>query len=386
MGKWEDLEQVSLMSYNKLSDVRFRLEISTGKFYRVKADITSFYPSVYTHSIPWVVAGRDEAKIHSNEELWYDQLDEAQRDVKKRETQGIPIGPATSHIISEFILSKVDETLRAAGYVFVRYVDDYECYCETHERAESFILNLEQELRKYLLNLNPKKVMIEELPLAYQDQWVITLRNVLPSKRKPTPRDIMNFLDLAVDLQKRYPEGSVLKYAARAFANPEEREFDKNSADFFLKYLIALAVHRPSVLPILCQVAKENDVGSDLDIAPVLKQSIKFQRSDAMCWSLYYMGICGQKVGKDLAERIIETGDCMSMAMLIALGQHKEKVVDFLNTKIDPDAYYHCDRYWLLLHELASDCPRFKKYRGDSGLKFLMEKKVHFIKPTEAEN
>ena len=67
MGEWEDLEQISVMNYNKLSDVRYKLEISTGKIYRVKADITSFYPSVYTHSIPWVVAGRDEARfIHVN--------------------------------------------------------------------------------------------------------------------------------------------------------------------------------------------------------------------------------------------------------------------------------------------------------------------------------
>ena len=384
MGKWENLEQISVMNYSKLSDVRFRLKISTGKFYRVKADITSFFPSVYTHSIPWVVAGRDEAKIHSGEELWYNQLDEAQRDIKKRETQGIPIGPATSHIISEFILYKVDETLRQKGYVFVRYVDDYECYCETHEEAESFILNLERELRKYLLILNPKKVMIEELPLAFQEQWIVVLRNSLPSRQKPSPRDIMNFLDLAVDLQSQYPEGSVLKYATRTLAN--SKKFNKNGADFFLKYLIALAVHRPSVLPILCQVAKQNGVGSNLDIGPVLKQSIKFQRSDATCWSLYFMGIWDQKVDDDFATEIIETGDCMSMAMLIALGQHKKKVVDFLNTKIDPDTYYHCDRYWILLHELASDCPQFKKYRGDSGLKFLMEKKVNFIKPIEAEN
>ena len=384
MGKWEGLEQISVMNYSKLSDVRHRLKISTGKFYRVKADITSFFPSIYTHSIPWVVVGRDKAKINLGKELWYNQLDEAQRNVKRGETQGIPIGPATSHIISEFILCQIDETLSKKDYMFVRYVDDYECYCETHEDAENFILDLAKELRKYLLSLNPKKVMIEELPRPYQDQWVTTLRNNIPSWSQLSPRNIMNFLDLAVDLQMRYPEGNVLKYAVRTLAN--SKKFNKNSADFFLKYLIALAVHRPSVLPILCQVAKNRSVGSDLDIAPVLKQSLKFQRSDAICWSLYFMGIGGQKVSEDLAERIIETRDCMSMAMLIALGQHKEKVVDFLNAEIDPDAYYHCDRYWILLHELVSDCPQFKKYRGDSGLKFLMEKKVHFIKPIDAEN
>ena len=46
----------------------------------------------------------------------------AQRDIKKGETQGIPIGPATSHIISEFILYKVDEILRDHNYQFIRYI------------------------------------------------------------------------------------------------------------------------------------------------------------------------------------------------------------------------------------------------------------------------
>ena len=386
MGKFEDLEQISVMNYSKLSDARHKLQISTGKFYRVNADITSFYPSIYTHSIPWAVAGRDDAKVNSNEQLWYNKLDESQRDVRRNETQGIPIGPATSHIISEFILSKVDEVLRNDGYVFVRYIDDYECYCETRERAEEFILKLEQELRNYLLNLNPKKVIIEELPLAYQDQWVAILRNNLPSTDKPPPRDIMSFLDFAVDLQKDYPEGSVLKYATRTLANSKKFKFDKNSADFFLKYLIALAVHRPSVLPILCQVAEKNDVGSDLDITPVLKQSIKFKRSDAICWSLYFMGSRGQKVSDDLAEKIIGTADCMSIAMLLALKQHRKKVIDFLETTIADDSYYHCDRYWILIHELTTDCPKFKRYRGDSGLKFLMEKNVHFVKPIASKN
>ena len=185
MGEYENLEQISVMSYNKLSDVEHRLKISTGKFYRVTADISSFFPSIYTHSIPWAVVGRDKAKVNSDPQLWYNELDEAQRDVKRGETQGIPIGPATSHIISEFILSKVDEVLSDA-YQFVRYIDDYECYCETREEAEDFILKLEQELRNYLLSLNPKKVMVEELPLAYQDQWVIVLRNNIPPQRQPS--------------------------------------------------------------------------------------------------------------------------------------------------------------------------------------------------------
>ena len=246
MGEYERLEQVSMMDGEKFPDLRSKLEISTGKFYRVKADISSFFPSIYTHTIPWALVGRDKAKADSGgKKLWYNQLDVLQRELKRSESQGIPIGPATSNIISEIILSEVDKTLHQIDktYQFTRYIDDYECYCETREQADDFILNLERELRKYLLNLNPKKVLIEELPIGYQEQWIITLRSHLPSEQQPRPRNIMSFLDLAVNLQKRYPEKNVLKYAARALAN--SKKFDHNSANFFLKYLIALAVHNP---------------------------------------------------------------------------------------------------------------------------------------------
>ena len=366
--------------------LRLRLEISTGKFYRVEADISSFFPSIYTHSIPWALVGLNKAKANSRKDnLWYNKLDKTQQNLKRRETQGIPIGPATSNIISELILYEVDKVLRKSGYQFTRYIDDYECYCETREQAENFIPDLERELRKYLLDLNARKVRTEELPLGFQPQWVIALRNPLPSKKKPRDRDIMSFLDSAVDLQKRYPEGSVLKYAARTLANSKEKEFDKNSASFFLEYLIAIAVHTPSVLPILCQVAKKYNVGSDLQIDSVLKQSIKFQRSDAICWCLYFMGICNLAVSDELAKAIIETEDCMSMGMLIALNQHREKVVDFLDDKINACSEYDCDQYWILIHELAPACSQFNYYRGESGLKFLREKNVHFIKPINTE-
>ncbi len=389
-----DNGKLIMRNYEHIEDeqfpgLRLRLEISTGKFYRVEADISSFFPSIYTHSIPWALVGQQKAKSNWNPNEWYNKLDKVQQNLKRKETRGIPIGPATSNIISELILYEVDKVLRKKNYQFTRYIDDYECYCETREQAENFIPDLERELRKYLLDLNAGKVRTEELPLGFQAQWVIALRNPLPSKKKPSLWDIMSFLDSAVDLQKRYPEGSVLKYAARTLANSKKKEFDKNSASFFLEYLIAIAVHTPSVLPILCQVAKEHNVGSKLTIEPVLKQSIKFRRSDAICWCLYFMGICGLAVSDKLATAIIETEDCMSMGMLIALNQHQEKVFDFLGYKFNSASKskydYDYDQYWILIHELAPDCPQFNRYRGESGLKFLRKKNVHFIKPINTE-
>ena len=381
-GEYRHLEQVSVMSYERFSDTRHQLDISTGKFYHVKADISSFYPSIYTHSIPWALAGHDEAKKNIwNSGKWYNKFDKAQRDLKRSETQGIPIGPATSHLISEVILYGVDKALCKKKYQFTRYIDDYKCYCYTREEAEKFIRDLEQELRQYLLNLNVQKVLIEELPVGYQTPWAITLRSRLSSKQKLAPRDIIDFLDSAVNLYADYPEGNILKYTARTLAN--SKEFSYESAEVFLKYLVALAVYTSSVLPIVCQIAKKHGVGSDVKIDPVLEQAVKYHRSDAMCWCLYYMGICDQELSEEFATAIVKTQDCMAMGMLIALNQHREKVIKFLNMKIDPCLKYDCDQYWLLIHELASDCPKFDCYREESGLEFLRSENVSFIKPID---
>ena len=379
MGEYEYLGQISIMDSERFEDLRFRLEISTGKFHRVKADISSFFPSIYTHTIPWALVGRDRAKANTGKKKeWYNELDETQQELNRKETKGVPIGPATSNIMSEIILFKVDEALRENGcHQFTRYIDDYEYYCDTVEQAKNFISKLEQELQKYRLDLNSEKVRIEEMPLGYNAPWVITLRNLLPPKRKPSPRDIVDYLDSSVDLQKHYPNGSVLKYAARALAN--SKKFDQNSADFFLKYLITIAVHTHSVLPILCQLAKQYKVGSDLKIDPVLEQGIKYQRSDVICWSLYFMGICGQVISDKLAKSIITTKDCMSIGMLIALKQHQEKVIAFLND-IKNKSNYNLDQYWILLHELTPNSKEFNNYVEKSGLKFLREKNVQFIK------
>ncbi len=37
-------------------------DLLIGKRYLVKADISTCFPSIYTHSIPWALIGKDDAK------------------------------------------------------------------------------------------------------------------------------------------------------------------------------------------------------------------------------------------------------------------------------------------------------------------------------------
>lgn len=56
-------ESLFEMNYKNLNDDGDPIrKLSIGKKYVVKSDITSCYPSIYSHSISWALLGKDEAK------------------------------------------------------------------------------------------------------------------------------------------------------------------------------------------------------------------------------------------------------------------------------------------------------------------------------------
>ncbi len=132
-------------------------ELLIGKKYIIQADISNCYPSIYTHSIPWALVGKSKAKGYLKDfSKWYNEIDEKTRNQKEAETHGILIGQHSSSLISEIILVNIDESL-SMEYDFIRNIDDYTCYAETHEKAEQFLIDLSIELKKYNLVLNHKK-------------------------------------------------------------------------------------------------------------------------------------------------------------------------------------------------------------------------------------
>ncbi len=381
----DDLDfRVLSVQTEKFEDLKSKLELTKGRLYRISADISLFFSSIYTHSIPWALVGHSEAKrTWSHKRRWYNKLDELQRNLKRKETQGIPIGPATSTIMSELILFNVDMELWKRGYAFTHFGDDYECYCETEEEAEMFILHLAQELQHYLLNINVQKVKIEKLPISYKTEWVNELKNRLPFNENCVgEREVFRFLDYAINLQNSHPNGNVLKYAARSLAN----QIDENNVGVFLKFLVSIVLFNPTVLPIMCKVAnKHQQISLDIGFESILKHFLKFRCSDTICWGMYFMSLCDEPISDDLANAVINTKDCMSIGMLLSMQQHKDKVIAFVDNAIDPKSEFDCDKYWILIHALAPKCSKFDQYRKESGLKFLREKNVHFIKPINEE-
>ena len=359
-----------------------------GKRFLVKADVSNCYPSIYTHSIAWAAVGKPEAKAKRNDcAAWFNQLDKRVRQAKRNETHGIVIGPATSSIVAEFILGRIDEALRAE-FDHLRFLDDFQAFCATEEDALAFIRRLAHELRAFELELNARKTTIQPLPCTSSADWVHQLSLWMP-KRVPElfVDDVTNYLDLALSMASREPDGSVLKYAIKAVRAKKKR----NDALFALiSYTLNLSFHNPVLVPML-DVMFDEVVASGLPleyghkIESLIQHFAESHCSDGLSWSLYYAARHGFTLRSELAAEVVECGDCLALAQLRRVGDAtvRQMVLDFATTRIagvvDEVEKYDLDQYWLLLYELYLDGDIANPYAGEDTFDILASAGIRFL-------
>lgn len=385
MGPYEDPETDSHKSILRYTAQRRRsttkrLDRAIGKRYLARADIAVFFPSVYTHAIPWAVHTKEVAKRRRHDRRLYGNvLDERSRNMQRGETLGIPIGPATSNILAELVLHPVDAALRDK-YIFMRFIDDYRCYCVSRNEADAFIVALEDQLAEYGLQLNASKTSIAPLPSTTNDPWVIQLRTLLDAINLSQPSTLGSLFDLATNLQTKWPNRNVVKYAARALARQATTDDLRHRCT---RHILEIAFHYPSVMPILARLVQEDPSAVRADeLEELLRiQAMERAPTDAICWTLFAWReqTSGHRtLASDLATAVIETGDCMAIASLWAIDQAQDHVIDFVRTTLtgSTDEY---DRYWLLVHEVGDKAPETQSYREKTGLQLLADEGVAFI-------
>jgi hypothetical protein len=347
--------RILVMDYeNSQEKIERHVELTFSKKFYVDTDISNFFPSVYSHSIPWALIGFDNAKKQRDPQLWFNQVDKCQMAMKRNETNGVPIGPATSNILSETILVRIDNTLKGEGFSFIRFIDDYTAYFDTYEQAEKFIRRLGEELSKYKLLLNAKKTVIEQLPCPSSPEWVVDLTTRIPNKEIIVPTNLIRFLDYAVDKQAVSPDGSVLKYAAKTIIN----DVDEKTVDLILKYLLGLCIKYPILIPLLNKLFDKIDQTGGFvytqQLIKILEEHTINRRSDAMAWTLYYINKFAQPIPNETAKNIIESGDCISILLLYLSTQYDKEVIAFCD-RLDKTDIFLIDQYWLLLYQLFLD-------------------------------
>ncbi|EPN22407.1 antiviral reverse transcriptase Drt4 [Pseudomonas syringae] len=365
------------------------LEISFGASFRAHADVANCFGSIYTHSLEWAVQGYEKAKERlqeRGEKHWSSTLDIMLRNAKRNETSGLPVGPSSSSIAVEIVLAAVDREL-AGKFRFVRYIDDYTAYCETHIQAQEFIRALSIALSRYRLTLNLSKTKITELPEPLVDSWVTKLANATPWRTDSNgaltlfTHEAINFLDYAVHLNKDVPDGSVLKLAAGLICHRAQGD----TAATVFQYILSLSWHYPILLPLLEKIDATSDYYDKETVIAKLNEILKtnaiHRRSDGMCWALYYLNQLSSDPNDENVGLVIQTSDATAIALLSIFETATDAVVAHARQIIENCTLYELDQNWILLYQLFLQEKIENPYADDPTFEILKKHDVQFINP-----
>ncbi|MBS7576100.1 MULTISPECIES: RNA-directed DNA polymerase [unclassified Enterococcus] len=129
-------------------------------------DLSNFYHTLYTHSIPWMIIGKPYAKANkANINIFANKLDRLIEACQYGETHGIPTGNLASRIIAELYMCHLDKKMESKGFRYARYVDDFTFSYTTDLEKEEFLENINLLCREHNLYINAEKTVVEKFPL-----------------------------------------------------------------------------------------------------------------------------------------------------------------------------------------------------------------------------
>jgi hypothetical protein len=234
------------------------IELRSRARFSLKLDINRFYPSIYTHCLPWAILGKKEAKSqlsdNSLRDHWSDELDMLVRNLNDRQTMGIPIGPDVSRLIAEIILGAVDVELanKLPNLKGIRFIDDYEFSVAERSEAEQVVSDLQSILSHYELALNPVKTAIVELPSPFEPLFISRLRTFLfrDAGIIGQRHDLTAYFDFAFECAKQDPHESTLQFA---IARLNSVEIEEDNWLLFQQILTQCAINEPACLRQVCE-------------------------------------------------------------------------------------------------------------------------------------
>ncbi|WP_270319105.1 RNA-directed DNA polymerase [Lactococcus petauri] len=158
----EDKKEASLKFWKDIEQESIKLSLEYN--YLTKLDISNFYGSIYTHTIPWAFHGIDEAKKDKGNKpkLLGSKLDKKFRDMNNQETVTIPQGNKVSDLIAEVLLAYLDDQLLEKldsniDFKILRYRDDYRIFTNSSEDANFIKRELVTILQRHKLSLGESK-------------------------------------------------------------------------------------------------------------------------------------------------------------------------------------------------------------------------------------
>lgn len=338
---------------------RERVIRSSSSRFLLKADLSRFYHTLYTHSIPWALHKKAVAKARQfDKTLRGNQIDEAVRNTQDKQTLGIPVGPVTSDLISELLGTSLDVELSAlrSGLKGLRYVDDYYLYFATRSEAEAALADLHSVANHFAVEINPLKTKISELPEPIQPSWKSELKSHV-IKVGSEGDDLLAFFSRAFENASKYPGNNVLKYAVKHSSG-----FTIPNDDWALyeSLLVGSLVAEPSLAPTLTPILVEyqnNGYTIDLDklrdaLAEIASYHARLRQGFEIGWALWISKLFGITLPDAVWRDVSSVDD--SIVALLSLDLKANGLADELDPVLwsqHMEAGHLYSENWLIAYE-----------------------------------
>ena len=345
-------------AYERKDEATERVKRSVGSRFVLHADLSRFYPSIYTHSIPWAIHGKDQ-RHNRGADLYGNLLDLWIRETQSKQTGGIPVGPDTSYLIAEVIASQIDKGLESliGELRGTRYIDDYHLYFESRGRAEQALSELHRVAALYELDINDLKTSIEELPESIEPPWKTQLRSVFLAKRDHAT-SLKTVFDLAAMLAKQFEQDGVFAYLVRRVETVLSKlHLDEAEWEIVEALLLRAAVGDPSCLPTVLRIFEKNlrqPGDADAALNSICINYAALQHSSEVAWALW----SAKRLQASLSQAAADAVELMDddVVALVALNLEQEGYLptpanDFAlwRTFMNAGALY--SDHWLLAYE-----------------------------------
>ncbi len=385
-----------------LNDVpRQRALVRVGEHFLLTADISRFYPSVYTHAIDWAISSKARAKRqlkpgHGKRSVGA-TTDKLVQACQSGQTRGVPIGTATSFFLAEILLGRVDARLRARGISNgFRFADDYELIFSERSQAERALAILEDALSEFELELNPAKTKIVELPQELDNPGIQELRGFRFRSNRAEKSDLLHFFTRAFALHERFPETTILRYAVSKLS---PKRIKRDNADLFQSLLLQAVTYEAGVWQIaIKRLVVLQGIHSGLskaDISQTIHSMIRkcahMNHSSEIAWSLWAALVFGITLSRAAVRSVSRMMDDCCAVLLFHAAQRgltsSKPGQRTLSRWMVPDALR--GQHWLLSYELAVKrwikLPKVDHISKDSAFEFLRNASVEFYDPTELD-
>ena len=330
---------------------------SIGKRFLLRADLARFYPSIYTHSIPWALHGKEAARKNIN--LYGNRIDERVRESQDKQTGGIPVGPDTSYLIAEVVATAIDVAIekRVGGLHGTRYIDDYHLYFDSYNDAEAALAALHEAAASLELEVNDLKTEIAPTPEALEPHWKTELRaRTLDSLSTNQQSQLIDLFSRASALAFQYPHDNVLTFVAKMIEgfNVAPEHWPLCEA-----LMLRSAIAEPKILRVLLDVYNSNSFTPDLNHVQQAIKSIclehgHLQHGNEVLWALW--AVRALEVELDADSVTVISGIDDDLVALTALHLEAEDRISNLDKTLwqqfmSKDHLY--SNHWLLTYEAS---------------------------------